>query len=176
MGRRLVRHGTHDPAERLWDPTTGIEVGCLTGHECPVLDVEFLAGGTRVAAASGDGTVRIWDVRSKQQELCLRSRPSKSLLSAASRFFVGSPHMLCFPVSLRSLALAPGPSSWGPCPQTPRIYRFTARAASATIPVPLRRIGLRWEPTRAPRRRQGSRGRFAESGRPLCHSGRCPCP
>ena len=35
---------------------------------------------------------------------------------AASRFFVGSPQMLCFPVSFRALALNPEPSSWGTGP------------------------------------------------------------
>jgi hypothetical protein len=62
----------------------------------------------------------------------------ETYIGAASGFSVGSPQMLCFLVSLRSLALAPGPCSWGLCPQTPRIYRLMARAAPATIPVPLR--------------------------------------
>ena len=49
---------------------------------------------------------------------------------AASRFFVGSPHILGSAVSFRVLASAPAPSSWGLCPQTPRICRF---AATGTI-------------------------------------------
>lgn len=40
--------------------------------------------------------------------------------------------------------------TWGLCPQTPRIYRFTATGTPARIGLLPRRIGLRWEPTRAP--------------------------
>ena len=64
-GRTLLATGGEDATVRLWDPTTGTQVGDpLTGHTSRVLAVVVvpLSGG-RVLLATGstDCTVRLWD-------------------------------------------------------------------------------------------------------------------
>ena len=53
-----------------------------------------------------------------------------------------------------SRAVCPPPSRHGElggfAPKPPGFFALRARAARATIALPLRRIGLRWEPTRGP--------------------------
>lgn len=61
---------------------------------------------------------------------------------------------------MRNMALA----IWGPCPQTPAIFRFTARMAGAKIKALVRRIGLSSDGTRAPT--QGPEWLGAASRRP----------
>ena len=53
----------------LTDAITGREQGTLTGHTEPVLDFAFNPDGTRLASASGDNTVKVWDIFASQ-ELC----------------------------------------------------------------------------------------------------------
>ncbi|MFD7714165.1 hypothetical protein, partial [Streptomyces sp. NPDC059786] len=52
--------GSDDGTVRLWDPTTGYTRRTLTGHKGSVT-VAFSPDGRTLA--SGDGTVRVWDVR-----------------------------------------------------------------------------------------------------------------
>jgi WD40 repeat protein len=47
----------------LWDTVTGQEVLKLKGHAAPVWHVVFSPDGQRLASASADGAIRIWDAR-----------------------------------------------------------------------------------------------------------------
>jgi WD40 repeat protein/DNA-binding SARP family transcriptional activator/class 3 adenylate cyclase len=55
----------------VWDSATGRHVATLAGNT-GVVDLAFSADGSRLATASQDGTVRIWDPSSGEQLLVLR--------------------------------------------------------------------------------------------------------
>ena len=57
----LIVSGGIDYAVRLWDATTGQQIGPqLIGHKGLVTSVGFSPDGTRIASGSTDGTVRLW--------------------------------------------------------------------------------------------------------------------
>jgi WD40 repeat protein len=72
-GRRIVT-ASKDKTVRLWDAETDEPIVCeimdrfcgigepLTGHEGPVLSATLSPDGKRIVTASGDHTVRLWDV------------------------------------------------------------------------------------------------------------------
>ena len=54
--------GYVESAIRLWNAASGAEIGRLTGHRTWVSSLVFWPDGRTLASASGDQTIRLWDV------------------------------------------------------------------------------------------------------------------
>ena len=69
--------GTHlatasrDKTAKVWEVSSGREVGTLSGHTNTVLGVAFSPDGTRLVTVSLDTTAKVWDVSSGQAVLTL---------------------------------------------------------------------------------------------------------
>ena len=78
QGRRLLSAGAGTFAVRLWslDEAGGRQAAELKGHTAAVFELRARRSGrrgvdARIASASADGTVRLWDIRQKRSTLTL---------------------------------------------------------------------------------------------------------
>ena len=71
-GKRLATGGG-EGAVKLWDATTGQEIGALQGQSYRVSSVAFSPDGKRLAAGSIDGAAKLWDAAT-EQEVSSRSK------------------------------------------------------------------------------------------------------
>ncbi|MFW6437588.1 MAG: TIR domain-containing protein [Armatimonadota bacterium] len=69
--RRVVT-GCDDETVGLWDTSTGLQIGRMTGHSGPVLSVDFSNDGRLVVSASSDSTIRVWCVERLTEILRIR--------------------------------------------------------------------------------------------------------
>jgi WD40 repeat protein len=66
-----IASGSADRSIRIWDSSTGQEVGCIIGHQGDVMCVCFTPDSRNLVSGSTDETVRIWEWESKRQIKCL---------------------------------------------------------------------------------------------------------
>ena len=60
-----------DQTVAIWNLDTGERIATLAGHSGFIDDLVFSSDGTRIATASGDGSIRIWDPVTGQEQLTL---------------------------------------------------------------------------------------------------------
>ncbi len=60
--RPRLAAGTASRRIRIWQPASPNDALWLIGHEAPVTLLAWSRNGSRLASASSDGTVRVWDV------------------------------------------------------------------------------------------------------------------
>jgi WD40 repeat protein len=76
--------GLEDRTLRVWETRGGRELAQLVGHEDYVFSVECSADD-RVLSCSGDGTLRLWDERTRSQLLAVRRERAALVKSLAPR-------------------------------------------------------------------------------------------
>jgi WD40 repeat protein len=65
--------GYSGSAIRLWDVDSGKEMGRLEGHHSYICDLLFFHDGRKLVSASGDQTIRIWDVSNPSEGKLIRT-------------------------------------------------------------------------------------------------------
>ena len=78
-GSRIVT-ASQDTTVRIWDATSGADVGALKGHTGEINAVTVTADGLRIVTGSSDGTARIWDAKTGAELVVLKIQisPGKS--------------------------------------------------------------------------------------------------
>lgn len=77
--------GSEDTVIKVVDVAKEHEPFELTGHEGPVLSVDTHAGNEWLASGGGDGTIRVWDLKTRKELKCIRGlEKAKSIYAAKS--------------------------------------------------------------------------------------------
>jgi WD40 repeat protein len=77
-GGSYILTASRDHTARIWDRATGATLAELRGQRGVIADATFSPDGGRAATASGDGTVRIWDIASWQKSVLAGYRATYS--------------------------------------------------------------------------------------------------
>jgi WD40 repeat protein len=56
----------HDPALRLWDSATGLELPSLSGLSGFLVSVDFTPDGASLAAGDSRGSLTLWELESRR--------------------------------------------------------------------------------------------------------------
>lgn len=95
-----------DPVIRLWDARDGTLLRRLTGHSDGIRDVHFSSDGLKMASASLDNTIRLWDVETWLPISDFMSGHGGSNISQAE-FVDADHHLLGFSHMSKGLSLWP---------------------------------------------------------------------
>jgi WD40 repeat protein len=79
---KTLASGSDDKTIKLWDVTTGKEIGTLNGHSNEVLSVSFSPDGKTLASGSDDKTIKLWDVATGKKIRTINGH-SSSVLSVS---------------------------------------------------------------------------------------------
>ena len=91
-GRLLATAGLVSSQVSVRDATTGKRIAVLAGHTGPVVALAFDGTGSRVASASTDGTVRVWQARTGESLAVLR--PAESVAATGALFTRDGRHLV----------------------------------------------------------------------------------
>jgi eukaryotic-like serine/threonine-protein kinase len=72
LGDRIATRALDPKTIKLWDATTGKELGTLKGHKNNVLSVAFHPDGKQIVSGSDDKTLKVWDATTCNELLTLK--------------------------------------------------------------------------------------------------------
>lgn len=63
---------------RVWEPTTGKELGIIAGHQHFISEVDISEDGKLAVTAGGDGPIILWDLTTGEEKLRLRGHEAEA--------------------------------------------------------------------------------------------------
>jgi WD40 repeat protein len=84
-GKFLLSRSWRESGEiRVWDSATGALVKLFTGHTAPPTHLDVSRDGRRVLSCAGDYSVRVWDMETTEELLCVDNLDSAAHCAAFS--------------------------------------------------------------------------------------------
>lgn len=89
LSKQIPQAGELDHRDFVWNfldqRTKRVPVAELPGHEGAVESIEVFPDGKRLASVGVDGTIRVWNLKTHEQEFVLRDeRPTKKIVESVS--------------------------------------------------------------------------------------------